>query len=256
MTDRPAFRSWRSYWNFSREVSRRRRYIWSEETKVFLDTVAATVDKRIRELPPSKVFWRAQLGHGWRFEDQIDDDIPAAFEPKRMRPLADRAYEGRVNPKGIPCLYIATTKDSAMSEVRPGVGSLISVAQFKTTRALRLVDCSVHHASQKFYLEEPDADEREEAVWAQIDHAFADPVTRSDDTAGYAPTQLLAELFADLGYDGVVYKSAFGDDGFNIALFDLDAAEQLNCFLYRARKAVFEFTQEDNPYFIRKKSED
>lgn len=54
-----------------------------------------------------------------------------------MKPLRDKASEGRANPKGIPYLYLATTKEAPMSEVRPWIGSDISVGQFKLISQLQ-----------------------------------------------------------------------------------------------------------------------
>lgn len=244
------FASWRSYWDFSREVARMRRYVRTPESTAFLEAVARTCALREKTIPEGWIARRAQLGHDWRFEEQIQDEVPAAYPPKRMKPLADRAYEGRVNAKGIPCLYLATKRDTAISEVRPWIGSLVSVGQFRIERTLRVVDCSLHHASKIFYLDEPPVAEREQAVWSYIDRAFSEPMTRSDDTAEYAATQVLAELFRDRGYDGVIYKSAFGEEGFNVAIFDLDAATLLNCGLYKVTGASFQSRQEDNPYFV------
>ncbi|WP_424666577.1 RES family NAD+ phosphorylase [Candidatus Binatus sp.] len=68
-----------------------------------------------------------------------------------MVPLSDRAREGRVNPKGIPCLYLATHKDTALSEVRPGKGSLISVAQFQTCRDLTIINVTTHRRPKHLY---------------------------------------------------------------------------------------------------------
>ena len=48
-----------------------------------------------------------------------------------MKPLGGRATDGRANPRGIPCLYLATTKETAMSEVRPWIGSYVSAGQFE-----------------------------------------------------------------------------------------------------------------------------
>jgi hypothetical protein len=164
-----AFDSWRSFWKFSREVARERRYIRTSEAESFLAKVAATCSVRARDVPAGWIGWRAQLGHSWRHEPQIDDEVPCAFCPARMRPLADRAHEGRVNPKGIPCLYLAATLETAVSEVRPWIGSFVSVGQFRTTHPLRIVDCSVHHARKPLFLEEPSEADREQAVWAHID---------------------------------------------------------------------------------------
>lgn len=101
------------------------------------------------------------------------------------------------------------------------------------------------------YFEEPDAVEREEAVWSSIDRAFAKPITRSDDYADYVPTQIIAELFKREGLDGVAYKSNFGKNGYNIALFDLDAAALLNCTLYEVNKITMVSEQVDNTYFVK-----
>ncbi|WP_366931004.1 RES family NAD+ phosphorylase [Mesorhizobium sp.] len=48
-----------------------------------------------------------------------------------MRPLAGRASEGRANPKGIPCLYMAVDRHTALAECRPWIGSLVSIGAFK-----------------------------------------------------------------------------------------------------------------------------
>lgn len=75
----------------------------------------------------------------------------------------------------------------------------------------------------------------EEAVWSDIDKAFSNPVDRSDDAAEYAPTQILAELFRSLGYGGVAYKSAFGEDGYNVAIFDIDDFKVGRCQLFKIK---------------------
>lgn len=246
------FESWDSYWHFRFESSRRTRFIRSEKSERFLRAVSDTCSDRVVELKKDRIFWRAQLGHDWQIEEQIAEEIPAPFGRERMKPLSDRAYEGRINPKGVPCLYLATTRHTAMSEVRPWIGSLISVAQFRLERSLSIIDCSVNHAATPIFLEPPDNTNAVKANWAYIDRAFSEPATRMDDTAEYVPTQILAELFRSKGYDGVAYKSAFGADGYNIALFDIDSAVQLNCFLYKANKIDFDFSETANPYFIRR----
>ena len=40
----------------------------------------------------------------------------------------------------------------------------------------------------------------------------------------YVPTQYLAELVLDLGYDGLVYGSGFDPNGENLVLFDTGVA--------------------------------
>lgn len=241
----PEFESWRSYMRFASSVKRKARYIYDRAVEDFLATVLATGDSRKRELPNDKYLWRAQHGHDWSTVEveELDIDVPAVHRPERMKPLADSAREGRVNPKGIPCLYLSTDRDTAMAEVRPWLGSYVSVGQFKTLRNLKLIDCSVSHGtSGTFYRKEPDAAEREKAVWGDIDRAFSSPVTEDESTADYAPTQVLAEAFRQHGYDGIVYKSLLGA-GLNVALFELDTAELVNCFLYETKSINFAFEE-------------
>lgn len=61
-------------------------------------------------------------------------------------------------------------------------------------------------------------------------------------------TQVIAEKFRHEGFDGVVYKSLLGQ-GFNIALFDLEAAEIRSCELHRTEKINCEFKLDGNPWF-------
>jgi hypothetical protein len=137
------FSSWRSYRDFSRYTRIEQRYFRNEESDIFLRSVFATSKSRERQLRQGFIFWRAQIGHGWVQEGQggvtIETECP--HTPERMTPLKDKAPEGRANPKGISYLYLATSKETAMSEVRPWVGSRISVGQFKTNRDLKVIDC-------------------------------------------------------------------------------------------------------------------
>ncbi len=248
------FSTYQAFQIFRRHVLRESRYVLDDVAQSFLKTVLATSGGRRREFPEGRNFWRAQEGHGWEKIQQNDDEfeVPGPLSQVRMRPLPHAAIEGRANPKGIPCLYLATDKETAMAEVRPSVGTYVSVGQFKTLRPLTLLDCYVgHNSGFNLYFKEPDVEERERAVWNDIDRAFSEPVTVSDSTADYASTQILSEVFKREGYDGVAYKSNLGPS-FNLALFDLNAADIINCFLYRVKSVVFEFDEAANPYFVQK----
>src|SRR3989338_7454686 len=193
------FKSWRSYWEFEHATKQRARYMRDPKTEAFLQAVRHTSEKRVQIIPPDRFLWRAQLGCDLDAVCGNEEhlyDIPAPYSQERMKPLVGQATEGRANPKGIPCLYLASDRDTALAEVRPWMGSQISVGQFKTRHQLRIVNCTTDRDGFNIYLEgEPSAEAREEAVWAHIDHAFAAPVSRSDDVADYVSTQIIAELF-------------------------------------------------------------
>ena len=248
------FSSWQAYAKFAFAVKRKERYFRTPEIDEFLRLVLESSGNRQKLIPMGSIFWRAQLGHGWRVvkQDSAEFDDVTAYPPERMKPLGQYVAEGRINPKGIPCLYVATDANTAMSEVRPWLGKYVSVSQFKTLRDLRIVDCSVEHSEcRQFYVEEPLPPERERAVWRDIDRSFSEPVSASDTSADYVPTQILAEYFKRSGFDGVVYKSLLGG-AYTIALFDLSAAEMINCSLHVASGVCFTFKEVANPYFVGK----
>jgi hypothetical protein len=237
------FSSSNSYKAFASKIRSQMRYIWDHETEAFLQAVRESSVKRQVKIPAKRQFWRARLGHEWRKVeyDHMPFEIlePSPIAKIDMKPPRDLKAEGRINPKGIPCLYLATTPNAAISETRPWVDSLVSVGCFETTRELSLIDCSRGHSNFNLYFEEVPPEQREEGVWIDIDRAFAKPVARDEDVMEYVPTQVLAELFRADGADGVVYKSSFGEDGYNIALFDLNSAELLSNQLHKIERIDF-----------------
>lgn len=249
-----SFSSAGDYRKFAEHVLRSARYVRDPDSEEFLTTLMAQARERTLEVPQGSNFWRAQLGHGWRphYEgDEYIDDFPDPLPPERMKPLADRAREGRANPKGIPYLYAANKKETAIAEVRPWLGLTVSLAQLKTLRDLSLVDCSRAEPTHRLWEKGIPDDKRNSAVWRAVDTAFSQPVTSTDDTADYVPTQVIAEAFKVKGFDGLVYRSSFGG-GHNVVLFDLLAADVINCSLYDIKGISFDFKETANPYFVSK----
>ena len=237
----PSFSGPDDFWLFEKEVTSQSRYIRSSQASAFLDAAVSTSRQRLRTIDSGSIFWRAQIGHRWTDNAAAGKRIPLPHPEARMKPWDDRAVEGRLNPKGIPCLYFATNREAAMSEVRPGIGSILSVARFKTLRDLILIDCSLFTEPFRSDGTVLAPDQVERAVWSHIDYAFSRPVIRSENTAGYAATQVLAEAFKTEGHDGVIYRTAFSEEGHNIALFDLSCADFIDASLFKVSKVHFEF---------------
>lgn len=254
-----AFKSIHSYRDFARKVVHSYRYIRDNEVDEFLSTLLKTSTGREETVSKGAVLWRAQVGHGWEplyQEEEHIGDIPGPFPPERMKPLQNRAREGRTNPKGIPYLYCSNRKETALSEVRPWIGSSISLGAFEIQRELTIINFSTEERHRPLYepaLKEPGPQERNKAVWIDIDRAFAEPVTPNDEVAHYVPTQIIAEFYKKRGLDGIAYRSAFGG-GHNIMLFDLKSAELVSCSLYEVNDITFDFLQVSNPYRVVKRN--
>jgi len=222
----------------------------------FLEALLATSTTRHFEIEKNKLLWRSQLG----YEDkEVGNDVqqwkePYPFQSERMKPRRDLASDGRVNPKAIPCLYLATDLATAAAEVRPWVGGTVSIGQFRTTKNLKLIDFSVGHNSdfEFFPFTEPSAEKLEESIWVQVDRAFSKPITTSDSTAEYVPTQVISEFFKSNGFDGVVYKSRLGP-GKNVAFYDIDSAELVTCSIIKIHGVKFELGAPEKTYHAKGK---
>lgn len=261
---RPEFASWRSYIDFARLVRHNRRFVWTEQETAFLETVRATNRDRDVELRKGMILFRAQLGV--ELELRTDDEGNPLYEETvgygavRMKPRPNQAKEGRANPAGIPVLYLGTTEKTAISEVRPWAGTSVSVAQFELSRTLKAIDLSRGHGKtslgeiglDRLFGDGPlEPDLKERAVWTDIDSAFSKPVTASDELADYVPTQILSELFRDIGYDALIYKRQFDEAGFNVVIFDPTHAEAINCAPYEVTKIDIKFREEGNRWHRR-----
>ncbi len=143
-----------------------------------------------------------------------------------MIPIKREACEGRINPKGIPVLYLATDPDTAMSEIRPCMGQSISVAEFELMDDIDVVDCTENLS--------------DESVWFYINDAFASPITNSDNKAEYAYTQIISELFKSQGFQGIYFKSSLGP-GKNLVLFDIYYAKPIRSMVSETKSIKYEF---------------
>jgi hypothetical protein len=240
-----SFKSVFDFQQYSTSVIRNSRYIWSSEIKKFLDLVLEKGKEKSRQIQHNTILWRAQLGHDWqpfKFGDSNKvHQMPSPYSFSRMKPQLDRAKEGRANPKGISYLYTSNNKDTAMSEVRPGLASYISLAQLMTQRDLKIVDfTNTEKLSMLSYVFEEDPKKIDEYILHCIGEAFSEPVNPSDDLAEYVPTQIITELYRNDGFDGLAYNSSFSK-GHNILLFDINCAEIIDCSLCSVKNITYEF---------------
>jgi len=235
------------YEYFAIGIIRRSRFGLNAHSQAYIEAVKETVASHLAEMPRGTTLYRAQPDVNREYSGMKESITP--LPAGRMKPLPNSAREGRANPKGIPYLYLADKAKTAMSEVRPWRGAYISIGEFKTTADLKIVDCSKSEGvtfkgagSVTVSLTDPKLSEA--MNWNRISRAFAEPITDSDQKAQYAPTQMLAEVFKSLDFDGVKYLSLLDDDdcGFSYALFDLGHAELAECKVCQVKSITHEFS--------------
>ena len=93
--------------------------------------------------------------------------------------------------------------------------------------------------------------EIDDIVWADIDASFSVPVSPEDEKTSYIPTHIIAELFRSNGFDGIAYRSATSDAGYNVALFDVADAKIAFCQLFKISSIEYKATEYSSPYFVK-----
>lgn len=91
---------------FAENVIRESRYRYPKEHEAFLKAAQETAKERQMILPKGSALFRAQIGFRKKYKP-FPYTVSRPLKSDRMKPLSNWAKEGRVNPKGIPCLYFS-----------------------------------------------------------------------------------------------------------------------------------------------------
>ena len=251
MAESAHFKDMYTYRTFCNYVLRTNRHMLDDNGQQFLDRLLSQADSRIRLIRKGEIFYRAQLGSrpvrsgiqrvvvGQNL-GQSAEKIAAPFTKKRMKPISGSATEGRVNSRGIPCLYVATDLYTAVAEMRGGLRQHVSVATLRAKRNLRVIDCTTEEGCTRrgfvdMVIDHCVPNQRDNYVWQDVSEAFSTPVLPSDMSADYAPTQMIADAFKLREYDGVKYSSRLGT-GASVALFRVNDATVVTVDLYEIAK--------------------
>lgn len=249
---------------FTRYLSETNRFNLSDYWEKFVENIISTAQKRTKTIEKGKTLVRARIGTSWiEFDD--GDEQPYPISPHEMGPPPKHlAKAGRSNPEGIPYLYLATIIETAVAEVRPWIGSEVSIGFFKIISDLRIVDTSDDKPKNalSFYefvnIDREDYDirkkpndrytpaEKEAYVWGNINSSFSEPISPNDFSLKYLPTQYLSEKLKIEGYDGVAYRSALSEEGYNIVLFDPQNAKCVSCRMYEVKRIKYDFEESGN----------
>ncbi len=179
--------------------------------------------RRLRDLFPHIIAHPSDRPEKW-FRARIQKEGRSYTCDEMGAPPRRSASHGRANPAGIPYLYLGSEEQTAVAEVRPHPGEVVSVAEFVIEGDLNLIDLREPRALVSPFLI---GDEYALSALRGGDIAFLEalgdglttPVLPTAAAIDYTESQYLCEFIKMRGFHGVVYKSSVGD-GFNLALFD------------------------------------
>jgi hypothetical protein len=134
-------------------------------------------------------------------------------------PPIDKATEGRLNRPRVSVLYLASDHDTAVAELRPHPGHLVSTSVFRLKKDISVANLAKHDI--RSFL----SDERLE-IFRRI-LSFADVINlpvQPDQNALYVVTQLFSDSIREAGFSAVSFRSSLGN-GTNLTCFSSNAFE-------------------------------
>lgn len=141
-------------------------------------------------------------------------------------PPKEKASAGRMNPAGVPYLYLAFEEKTALAETRVVQGQEVTISQWSPSRDLRVIDLGRNLKCSSVFSEK-----RREFEMAQFLYEFMDEISKpiahdGSEHIEYVPTQVVSEYFAQAfkqaknnRIDGLVYPSAVEQGGRNLVVF-------------------------------------
>lgn len=171
-------------------------------------------------------FVRARVANEPAKREEIKVDLAGKLgpPPERMR------KPGRLNPSGISAFYGAYDADTCIAELRPSVGELVAVAEFRITEPICVLDTTLFGARPKAYDPFAAKARKRAAQWLFMTgfmNEIARPILPDDVHLDYIPTQAVAEYLSNREFefargkrtiDAIIYGSAQHPGGRNIAL--------------------------------------
>ncbi|MER1893050.1 RES family NAD+ phosphorylase, partial [Proteus mirabilis] len=136
----------------------------------------------------------------------------------------------RMSARGISVFYGASSVSTAISEIRPPVGSEVISAKFRIIRPLKLLNLkALKTAWERGSMLDPDyIMKREQITFLRtLTNKIVNPVLPGEEEFSYIPTQVIAEYLAnspELNLDGILYPSVQQSasdtlSNFNVVLF-------------------------------------
>lgn len=152
------------------------------------------------------------------------------------KPPKDKVNNGRANPLGIPYLYVASTIDTAISEVRAHKGETLTIAEFTMLDDLELADLRDPKKNiSPFELNDGNDLEliyKNMPFLNMLGMELSKPIIPREANLEYLPSQYLSELIKEIGFHGIIYKSSTSE-GNNYVIFDDYKLEATRLYQYK-----------------------
>ena len=201
-------------------------------------------------MPQDKLFRCRLVSNGSRIG--VEDGFFGFNAKESFVAPSSATKDMRANYKYIPYLYCTNHPYTALLEVRPRMGSIVSVATIEVKEKIALLDFTLHTVPKNMQ-------ETKLNLFSDLSYLFSKPVAFEDDTLDYIPTQYIAEYAKNLGYDGIAFESSLTPelrsqdivthpelDRYNVVIFNYEKCYPIKSNLVKVEQQYTECSQSDN----------
>lgn len=122
---------------------------------------------------------------------------------------------GRINRAGVSYLYCASDKYTAISEIRPHPGDIVSIGKFLLNKNSIIFDLTESQFLHFYDTDKKLDDFRKLNTLTELLQKVIPPSERQ----AYNITQLIADCIRKLNFDGILFPSSVGQ-GHNLVVFN------------------------------------
>ena len=186
--------------------------------------------------------YRARVGFKTVKSSKYSSDDETYRDGDIGPPPASATKAGRANHAGQVVLYCADQMETAVAEVRPARGNLVSVGLFKVKRDIALLDLVMDQPPINPFTQ-PNLSLAVELadLFKTFGEDLATPLRRSDDVSEYKPSQSLTDAVHLAKFDGIRYPSAMNRNGSNVVIFKPNDVEFVSSKLVAIDDVIVQF---------------
>lgn len=192
-------------------------------SRIITNRIKSYAKKLVIRTNGERLFYRARVGVDKNMYEEAE--YPELMKKKVLpyrekqigAPNPNIAMEGRLNRKGTAFLYLALDEKTAISEVKPNRGHLVSIANFKVKAGLNIADFRDIDIYNFYHSDE----EIEDFIFIKT---LAEKMSLPNPEQVYSFTQAITDSLIDVGFDGVIFNSSL-TRGYNLVVFSPDNAQ-------------------------------
>lgn len=191
-------------------------------------------------------FYRARVGFEYKKRSLFEDGFEGEFiyipysNSQIGAPPPLLAGLGRLNRVGVSYFYCATDKYTAISEIRPHPGDILSIGKFLTNRELTIFDLT-ESQFLNFYQNDETLDKFGKLnTFTELMQKVIPPSERH----AYNITQLISDCIRKLNFDGILFPSSVGN-GENLVVFHPEFMDYTykSAEVVEIKKVSYEYTK-------------